>query len=342
MTAEAETQNDSRVLYVEDDLGHIRLVQRAFETQLPEIELLIAGTLAEAKQIIAQTDPLLIIADYRLPDGLGTELTENQGSNIPVVVLTSQGSETVAVDAMKRGVLDYIIKSDETLRSLPQVAGRALREWKLQQEKRQMQRLLQVLLDSMPYRVYVTDKDWDILLANQRHFTNDIPIDIGHLHQEDNFLQKCRMSEKLEAARIEVVNFLNSIPDSLAQTVEVEFQLRRDSEPSQWFRILVAPIWEVARARYLIQLEEISERKQEEMKSQETAIHLARYESLSPREREVIQMVADGDPNKVIASRLHLSDRTVEKHRAAGMKKLKVRSVADLVKVVVAVQASTA
>jgi len=59
---------------------------------------------------------------------------------------------------------------------------------------------------------------------------------------------------------------------------------------------------------------------------------LHRLETLTPRERQVMDMVVDGAANKVIAIDLELSERTVEIHRAKVMEKMGARSVAHLVK----------
>jgi two-component system, LuxR family, response regulator FixJ len=59
---------------------------------------------------------------------------------------------------------------------------------------------------------------------------------------------------------------------------------------------------------------------------------LQRFESLTPREKQVMQLVGDGLANKVIAIDLGLSERTVEIHRAKVMEKMGARSVAHLVK----------
>lgn len=56
----------------------------------------------------------------------------------------------------------------------------------------------------------------------------------------------------------------------------------------------------------------------------------ARIDKLSPREREVMFLVAKGKLNKVIAADLDISMRTVEVHRANVFDKLKVRSAAEL------------
>ena len=58
----------------------------------------------------------------------------------------------------------------------------------------------------------------------------------------------------------------------------------------------------------------------------------ARLATLTPREHEVLNIVANGETNKVIADELGISEKTVEFHRANIMKKLGARSLADLIR----------
>ena len=67
----------------------------------------------------------------------------------------------------------------------------------------------------------------------------------------------------------------------------------------------------------------------EELRSVE--IIRSRYETLTPREREVATRLAAGQANKIIAIDFDLSERTVELHRARVMQKLGIRGVAQLV-----------
>jgi FixJ family two-component response regulator len=57
-----------------------------------------------------------------------------------------------------------------------------------------------------------------------------------------------------------------------------------------------------------------------------------RYESLSPREREVMELVVSGLLNKQIGGELHISEITVKAHRGQVMRKMKAGSLADLVR----------
>jgi len=63
-----------------------------------------------------------------------------------------------------------------------------------------------------------------------------------------------------------------------------------------------------------------------------------RIEKLTPREKQVLELVVQGKANKVIAGDLEVSQRTVEIHRARVMEKMQVRSVAQLVRMVLQIQ----
>ena len=58
-------------------------------------------------------------------------------------------------------------------------------------------------------------------------------------------------------------------------------------------------------------------------------------ESLTQRESEVLELISEGHPNKVIASRMGISQRTVENHRARLFEKLGITSVSGLIRVLI-------
>lgn len=71
-------------------------------------------------------------------------------------------------------------------------------------------------------------------------------------------------------------------------------------------------------------------RQEEELRK----IATARLATLSPREREVLALLVEGRMNKAIAAELGISSKTVEDHRASIMRKMQVRSIAELVRLV--------
>jgi two-component system response regulator FixJ len=73
----------------------------------------------------------------------------------------------------------------------------------------------------------------------------------------------------------------------------------------------------------------------------ERATLLARADLLTRREREVFELVAAGEPNKVIARKLGISFRTVELHRAHIIEKLQARSLSDLIRMGIIMNSNT-
>ncbi len=98
------------------------------------------------------------------------------------------------------------------------------------------------------------------------------------------------------------------------------------------FEDLVRAVREVvAGRRYLSP--PLSERAIETYVSQKSKSgSLDPYETLTAREREVLQMAAEGDSNNEIATKLSISPRTVETHRANMMRKIGLRSQTDLIR----------
>ncbi len=132
------------ILLIEDDPAHAELIQRAFEDRGDKSHLTIAHTLEEARAIIRTSKPTLIIADWRLPDGDSSELLseEHNAATPPVIIMTSYGSERNAVEAMKSGALDYIVKSSESMTDMPHIAENTIKQWRILLEQERMQEAL--------------------------------------------------------------------------------------------------------------------------------------------------------------------------------------------------------
>lgn len=132
------------ILLIEDDPAHAELIQRSFEDRGDHARLTITHTLEEARNCIKKSKPTLIIADWRLPDGDSSELLAEEHSihNPPVIIMTSYGSERNAVEVMKSGALDYIVKSSESMTDMPHIAENAIKQWRIAIEQERIQQAL--------------------------------------------------------------------------------------------------------------------------------------------------------------------------------------------------------
>lgn len=113
----SEQRTPLRILIV-DDCREDRDLYRRFIDQTFEQEHLVAETetVEDALRRIAISTPHCIVLDQELPDGDGLSLLSTlrlsrRDDPIPVVMLTGGGDERVAVQAMKRGAQDYLMKS---------------------------------------------------------------------------------------------------------------------------------------------------------------------------------------------------------------------------------------
>lgn len=103
------------------DLGRLLIVEdtpslaRTYEAHLRHdfSEVVIADTGAKAVEAVDVQAPDCVLLDLKLPDADGLELLDrwiDQGLKAPVIVITANGSMSVAVDAMRRGAVDFVVK----------------------------------------------------------------------------------------------------------------------------------------------------------------------------------------------------------------------------------------
>jgi len=138
------TRESINILLVEDDEAHAEAVRRAFQAARFPVDLHCAFSLQQAAAFLKESVPDLVIADWLLPDGKGTDIlpADKEQLAFPAVLMTSYGNEQLAVSAMKAGAVDYVVKSPSTFAQMPYIAERALRQWDLLIEHRRAQEAL--------------------------------------------------------------------------------------------------------------------------------------------------------------------------------------------------------
>lgn len=104
------------VLLIEDEISHAELIKRELERGGLDLKGWVHATSGErGLEILEEESFDLILLDYRLPEMDGLEVLRRMRErdlDIPVIMITGQGSEGVAAEAMKLGARDYILKSD--------------------------------------------------------------------------------------------------------------------------------------------------------------------------------------------------------------------------------------
>ncbi len=131
-----------KLLYVEDSMQLAELCIASLELHGYDVE--IASNCAEATRLFSATTYDLALLDYNLPDGDGLTLArefQNADSDIPIVLITAQGSEKVAAEALGLGISDYLIKSGREVYTeiLPKVIGKTIRNAEAMVESKRLQ-----------------------------------------------------------------------------------------------------------------------------------------------------------------------------------------------------------
>ncbi len=127
------------ILLAEDEPAHIEALRRHIKDTDRNVILRVAGSLREYREAVAARQPDIALLDLNLPDGRAEEAltAPPEAGSFPIVVMTSYGNEWIAVEAMRAGALDYVVKSPEAFAGMSRTLQRALREWNLLQERKQ-------------------------------------------------------------------------------------------------------------------------------------------------------------------------------------------------------------
>jgi signal transduction histidine kinase len=131
-----------RILYMEDDFGLARLVSRRLESEGFSVAMARNGSEGIAMLDAGQYD--ILIVDYHMPERTGLDVIRalrDRGAPPPVIMLTGAGNERIAVDAMKLGAADYIVKDVDMgfIELLPVIIERTLKRARLDAERRQLE-----------------------------------------------------------------------------------------------------------------------------------------------------------------------------------------------------------
>ncbi|OGR44347.1 MAG: hypothetical protein A2X35_02665 [Elusimicrobia bacterium GWA2_61_42] len=120
--------NDKAILIVEDDPGTSELEAQRLEPL--GLKILRAASSEETVAALRKGTPELMLLDYSLPGANAIQLIKTlRGLSInvpPFIVVTGRGDEAVAVEAMKAGALDYIVKNSDFLENLLPAARKVL------------------------------------------------------------------------------------------------------------------------------------------------------------------------------------------------------------------------
>ncbi len=165
-----------RILIVEDDPAHAEAILRALERAGMAADVRVTDTLKTYREALAASAPDVVLLDLNLPDGRAVEALTSppEAGPFPILVMTSYGNERIAVEMMKAGAIDYVVKSAEAFAEIPRIIQRARREWMLLQDRKQTEEKIrsskeewESTFDSVPDLICILDEHHVIRRANR-------------------------------------------------------------------------------------------------------------------------------------------------------------------------------
>lgn len=162
-----------RVLFFEDDIDDLDLTRRALADARFEVVSDVAVSIEQFRKHLQSKTYDVILSDYRMPGNTGMDCFEAliaEGVNTPFILVTGSLGDEKAVECLKQGVADYVLK--DRLARLPIAIRRALEEQRLKSEQAQTQEVLRrqnLELEEKNRRIEAANRMKSEFLANMSH-----------------------------------------------------------------------------------------------------------------------------------------------------------------------------
>jgi len=163
------SQADLRILLIEDDVDHAQLLSYCLRHAF-EARILHHPAAQPALAELQNSDVDLVLLDYFLPDLNGLEVLKRcriSHPALPVLMITGQGDEGIAVEAMKLGACDYIVKGKDYISLVPLAVRRALEKAALQRQLGETESRYQRLVQNALVGIFQATPAGRLLMVNE-------------------------------------------------------------------------------------------------------------------------------------------------------------------------------
>jgi PAS domain S-box-containing protein len=252
-----------RILLIDDNPGDRLLAVRALKQEFADLQVQEVIQAKDLEQGLEDGQFDLVITDYQLrwSDGLAVLRTiKLRYPDCPVIMFTNSGTQEIAVEAMKAGLDDYVIKSSNRYKRLPIAVGRALEQAEAQRKAATLEVRFQSLLNQLNVGIYRMTSDGILLEGNPAFLRllglaslTDIPANL----RIESYFQPADYAELLDQLQ-QGTNLYNR-----------DIQLRRADGTWRWVR--VSKTATIINGTTIIDglMEDINDRKQAEQEREQ-------------------------------------------------------------------------
>ncbi|MFO7819862.1 MAG: SpoIIE family protein phosphatase [Halanaerobacter sp.] len=166
------TNKYKTILIIEDDKTLNQLIIK--ELKDLDYNCKVAETISQGQKLLQQQEFDLLILDYKLPDGTIEDLIyQNNRELPPFIIITANGDQKLAVQMMKAGAKDYLVKDQSLIRLLPAIIKEIFKDIRMEekladmkQKLRKKEREYQFLFENAGVAMVIVNKSNEIELAN--------------------------------------------------------------------------------------------------------------------------------------------------------------------------------
>ena len=271
-----------KLVIIEDEDAHFQLMKRAIIKAYPDASIHYFQEAAGCLERLDEINPDVVISDYLLPGMNGIEFLKSlnrEKRDIPVIMITGQGDENLAIQAMKLGAWDYLVKSGDFFTLIPSVIGKVVREWKLKESLQGSQRRFREIFSQSPIGIAVYDQNGLLVEANKSCM--DIFGFSDPVHMKGfKLIDAPNAPPELKARLLKGETVRYEAPFDFDNVDEFEL-FERDRSGMAFLEIVITPMeggTDRCASGYLVQIQDITRRKLAEEEKKE--LQIQRMESI--------------------------------------------------------------
>lgn len=164
-------KDEIKVLIVEDNPADSRTMDELLtESEEAKFEVEVADRLSVALERLSTESVDVILLDLGLPDSHGLDTFSEMNSSsprIPIIVLTGMDDHNLAIEAVRIGAQDYLVKGEVDCNRLVRSTLFAIERKRAEEALRESKEEMRSVIDSSPDAITVTDLDGTVIACNQ-------------------------------------------------------------------------------------------------------------------------------------------------------------------------------